>query len=190
MSFNPKPSFNPSINPSFNPSVSQKCEPKNGNELILKENKDKLFGKKIKGTVVEVYDGDTCNIVLKIDGTDYNFTCRLKGIDTPEINPSKYKLEKDRVLEIKNAIKARNELLYLICSDEACKKLQKKYEVNNFLKKNKYEVTVECFSADYYGRLLVYLYGKDLTKSFNDILVKNGVAHEYVNGKKPWEFKK
>jgi hypothetical protein len=48
-----------------------------------------LCGMTLLGKIVECYDADTCKIVLPIQiltpGSFYKFTCRLNGIDTPEL---------------------------------------------------------------------------------------------------------
>ena len=50
-----------------------------------------LCGQSLKGKVVEMYDADTCKIVLPLNNTLYKFTCRLNGIDAPEMKPNKEK---------------------------------------------------------------------------------------------------
>jgi len=71
-----------------------------------------LCGLTLKGKIVEVYDGDTCKIVLPLQNSLYKFTCRLNGIDAPEMKPRKDKPNRDN--EILLAKKARSELLKLI----------------------------------------------------------------------------
>jgi hypothetical protein len=39
----------------------------------------------LQGKVVECYDADTCKIALPLHNSFYKFTCRLNGIDTPEM---------------------------------------------------------------------------------------------------------
>ena len=48
-----------------------------------------LCGLTLQGKVVECYDADTCKIVLPLQTSFYKFTCRLSGIDTPEMKPKK-----------------------------------------------------------------------------------------------------
>ena len=118
----------------------------------------------------------------------YKFTCRLSGIDTPEMKPLKSKPNRDN--EIIWAKKARAELLKLICTDDKCfEDLNiKKDKIISSLEKNKRLVTVKCLEFDKYGRLLVELYGVDKDKSFNDVLVEKNMAVSYDGGKKvnPW----
>jgi endonuclease YncB( thermonuclease family) len=149
-----------------------------------------LNDKVLYGKVVELHDGDTCKIILPVFNQFLKFDCRLTGIDTPEMNPSKDKLEDDRLTEIKNAKKARNTLLSLICNDdkylnENLKFKNEKKEINIILQENDNLVIVKCFELDKYGRLLVELYNKnDLTKSFNQTLIDNGLAVGYDGGTK------
>ena len=142
-----------------------------------------LCGLTLHGKVVECYDADTCKIVLPLQTSFYKFTCRLSGIDTPEMKPKKDKANRDN--EIVWAKKARAELLRLICDTNFDNMDIKKDEVNKILQNNKKLITVKCLEFDKYGRLLVELYNtNDLTKSFNNILVEKNMAVSYGGGKK------
>ena len=145
-----------------------------------------LCGLTLQGKVVECYDADTCKIVLPVLNNLYKFTCRLNGIDTPEMKPSKTKPNRDQ--EIVWAKKARAELLKLICNNESFNNLDiKKDDIIKILENNKNLITVKCLEFDKYGRLLVELYNNN-TKSFNDILVEKNMAVQYTGGTKitPW----
>jgi endonuclease YncB( thermonuclease family) len=147
-----------------------------------------LCGLTLQGKVVECYDADTCKIVLPVQNSFYKFTCRLNGIDTPEMKPRKDKPNREN--EMIWAKKARGELLRLICLNNSCfDNLDiKKEEVNNMLENNKRLIIVKCLEFDKYGRLLVELFGDDKNKSFNNILVEKNLAVNYDGGKKiaPW----
>lgn len=147
-----------------------------------------LCGLTLQGKVVECYDADTCKIVLPLQNSFYKFTCRLNGIDTPEMKPRKDKPNREN--EMLWAKKARAELLRLICLDNSCfENLDiKKEDVLNTLQNNKRLITVKCLEFDKYGRLLVELFGDDKNKSFNNILVEKNLAVSYDGGKKiaPW----
>jgi endonuclease YncB( thermonuclease family) len=147
-----------------------------------------LQGLTLQGKVVELYDADTCKIVLPLQNTFYKFTCRLSGIDTPEMKPLKTKVNRDQ--EIVWAKKARAELLKLICcSEDTCFELDmKKEDILTILEKNKNLVTVKCLEFDKYGRLLVELLHGTAEKSFNTILIEKNMAVAYDGGKKtnPW----
>ena len=130
----------------------------------------------LTGKIVECYDADTCKIALPIENNIYKFTCRLSGIDTPEMKPLKSKPNRDN--EILWAKKARAELLKMICNDDNFNNLEiKKDEVINILKDNKKLVNVKCLQMDKYGRVLVELYNIDETDiSFNKSFTLFGFA--------------
>ncbi len=146
----------------------------------------------LMGKVVECYDADTCKIVLSVQNNIYKFTCRLNGIDTPEIKPRKDKPNRDN--EILWAKRARSELLKMIINNDCFNNLEiKKDEVINILKDNKKLVKVKCLEFDKYGRLLIELYNNDeeeiiFNKSFNSLLIEKNVAVAYDGGTKkaPW----
>jgi endonuclease YncB( thermonuclease family) len=141
-----------------------------------------LNGQTFLGKVVEIYDGDTCKIVLSNNNNLQKFNCRLIGLDTPEMKPS---LDKpNRELEILNANKCRNRLLQLTtnCNCEI-ESVLKKQELKNLLKLNKKLLTVKCYDFDKYGRLLVELVS-DNNKLINKILLEEGYAKAYDGGTK------
>jgi endonuclease YncB( thermonuclease family) len=147
-----------------------------------------LCGLTLKGKVVEAYDGDTCKIVLPIQNTLYKFTCRLNGIDAPEMKPRKDKQNRDA--EIVLAKKARAELLKLLLPGNlAVDNLDiKKEDIVAELEKNRKLITVKCLEFDKYGRLLVELFGDSNTESFNKVLIEKNLSVSYDGGKKinPW----
>jgi micrococcal nuclease len=58
------------------------------NQILRNQTKEgtSLFVPKFKYVkVIDVYDGDTITIIGRVDGSYYQFKCRLRGIDTPEI---------------------------------------------------------------------------------------------------------
>jgi len=157
-------------------------------------NEFSLCGLTLQGRVLSLYDGDTMKIALPLHNSFYKFTCRLNGIDTPEIKPLKTKPNRDN--EILWAKKARAELLKLICDNSFASNFDnldiKKDEVIKILEKNKKLVTVKALQMDKYGRVLVELYNADsdseTSLSFNDILVEKKLAVKYDGGHKeaPW----
>jgi endonuclease YncB( thermonuclease family) len=140
-----------------------------------------LNGIKTIGKIVDIYDGDTCKIILITEDTLKKFTCRLNFIDCPEIKPLKTMLNREQ--EIQNAIKARNRLIQLstncICN---INNTLKKKEIKELLKTNTKIVTVECFDFDKYGRLLVGLFIDNI--SINNLLIDEKYAKPYYGGKK------
>jgi len=169
-------------------------------ELIKSDNNVKEFSlenKILLGKVVDCYDADTCRINMPLDNKLVKFNCRLYGVDTPEMRPSKSM--ENREDEIKKAHTAKNYLLSLIMRNERFD-LDKEYpkkEVNELLKKNSYLVKVKCGEFDKYGRLLVELYpyqDNDYTLqtggaikfeySYNQKLITNNYAYAYYGGTK------
>ena len=125
-----------------------------------------LKNKTFMAKVVDIYDGDTCKIIFYLDNKLVKFTCRLNGIDTPELKPLKTKVNRDE--EIEKAKQCRNRLIELCCGAKDDKL-----------------VFIKCNDFDKYGRLLVEIYeSKECECSFNNILTKEGLAKCYDGGKK------
>ena len=148
-----------------------------------------LCGLTLPGKVVECYDADTCKIVLPLQGAFYKFTCRLNGIDTPEMKPRRDKPNREN--ELVWAKRARAELLRLVCPANTTPFDNfdiPKQEVISILQANKRLVRVKCLEFDKYGRLLVELYDTENILSYNAILVEKNLAVAYGGGKKvaPW----
>jgi endonuclease YncB( thermonuclease family) len=136
-----------------------------------------------QGKIVDIYDGDTCKIVLIVDNTIRKFNCRLLGIDTPEMKPPLNKPNRDQ--EILNAHRCRNKIIELTTTCECLINNQmKKTECKKLLEKNNKIIKIKCFEFDKYGRLLVELYNDDNTKSINQILVDECFAKSYNGGTK------
>lgn len=143
-----------------------------------------LDGLRTIGKIVQVYDGDTCKIVLINGDKLVKFTCRLNFIDCPEMRPLKSKA--NREIEIKHALRARNRLIQLStnCNCNIENELSKK-EIKLLLEKNTKTIDIQCYKFDKYGRLLIVIFnGKN---TINDILLNEGHAKKY-NGTKKEEF--
>ncbi|WP_396189535.1 thermonuclease family protein [Flavobacterium sp.] len=112
----------------------------------------------IDAKVVSVYDGDTITIVFKLFENYYKWSCRLDGIDTPE-------LKTKNIDEKQEAIRARDYLRSIIM--------------------NKI-VSITCGDFDKYGRLLVTVfYNND---NVNNRMIQSGYAKSYHGGtKEAWE---
>ena len=132
-----------------------------------------LKGKKLTGKVVDIYDGDTCKIVFDLDGKLTKFSCRLLGINAPEIKPLKTK--ENREQEKSDAKITRNRLFEL-CTNCLLNDKNIKDEINT----NRKLVMVECFDWDKYGRLLVRIYDLNSEKSFNSILLEENLVKPYM----------
>jgi micrococcal nuclease len=108
--------------------------------------------------VSSVYDGDTVHLIFGLPDAPhkhYSWTCRLSGIDTPEI--------RSRDLEEKKLGYAAKKAL----EDRILGK----------------EIEVLCGKFDKYGRVLCSLY--DGEEDLNVWMVESGFALEYDGGKKP-----
>jgi endonuclease YncB( thermonuclease family) len=136
------------------------------------------------GKVVDIYDGDTCKIVLLLDNRLQKMNCRLMGLDTPEMKPSLQKT--DREEEILNAYRCRNRLISLVTDCECpIDNHWNKKECIGKVDTNQKIIHVECLDFDKYGRLLVRLWENDSSeKSVNEILIEEHYAKEYDGGKK------
>lgn len=144
-----------------------------------------LNGIKTTGKIVDVYDGDTCKIVLFVNGTLQKFNCRLMGLDTPEMKPSLTKANREQ--EILNAHRCRNRLMQIVtnCSEHSLDLIMKKPDSKKLIDMNTKLITVECLEFDKYGRLLVNLFQHEHDKiSANQMLIKEGMAKAYDGGKK------
>ena len=106
---------------------------------------------------VDVYDGDTIQLVFPLQNQLYRWTCRLTGIDTPELR-TRNKTEKKFGYIVRNTL--REKIL------------------------NKM-VIVECGEFDKYGRLLgtLFLQETDLI-SVNDMMIQQGHGYAYDGGTK------
>ena len=144
-----------------------------------------LDGIKTWGKVVEIYDGDTCRIILLHNDTLHKFNCRLIGIDTPEMKPALSKLHREE--EIHNAHKCRNRLIQLVTNCEMPSvEVSLKSAVNKkLLDTNTKLIIVKCGEFDKYGRLLVTLFpdGENGVCA-NETLIGEKYAKSYDGGTK------
>jgi len=114
--------------------------------------------------VVDVYDGDTCKIVIPFNDKLYRWNVRLTGYDTPEMRPRKSKPNRDE--EIKAAKAARDFLRSKVMNERQL-------------------VYIKCGKFDKYGRLLgtLYINENDLM-SVNDLMIHHGHGYAYDGGTK------
>lgn len=116
-----------------------------------------LNGYKTWAKCVKLYDGDTATFAFYFHKKIYKFRTRLAGIDTAE-------LRSENPEEVRAANLARDRLKELIG-----KKL----------------VYIECLHYGKYGRILCNIYDdKTMTKSYNNILLEEGLAYMYSGSKK------
>ena len=143
-----------------------------------------LNGMKTIAKVVEIYDGDTCKIVFPLDNKLVKYTCRLQGLDAPEMKPLLSNINREN--EMKHAHESRNRLIQLAtnCKIEiACD--EKKSFIKELVNNNTRIIYVELFEFDKYGRLLIKIYENDrYEKSVNQILIDEHYCVSYDGGTK------
>lgn len=139
------------------------------------ENTPKLFGdnKYYHVRVLDVYDGDTITVALKLNNKIYQFKLRLMGIDTPEMKSDNHKINEA-------AYKARNRLFDLITNITINNTIKRK-ETEQLLSKKIYMITIKTYGLDMYGRILadLYPYNNISHKSFSEILLNENLAYKY-----------
>lgn len=150
------------------------------NELqhLTANNTKKLFENSYVtfGRVIDIYDGDTCTVIIKYSEEYLKFPVRLAKIDTCEMNSKNNELKN-------HAILARNRLYNLITNKNANNMDRK--QIQNELNNNPYIVKLNIIGLDKYGRLLadIYKYNKNTdnssNKSFSQILLDEKLAFKY-----------
>jgi endonuclease YncB( thermonuclease family) len=133
--------------------------------------------------IVDIYDGDSCTCIIKLNKKYNRFIIRLAGIDTPEITSKNTKNKE-------TALGARKRLCSLISDDFNNLDVNiKRKELRKLLNSKCYLIIIKCGKFDKYGRLLAYLYNekcKNLIEenSFNKCLVNEKLAYIYNGGTK------
>lgn len=125
----------------------RKVDPKTVKKYSLK-------GLRTYGKVVSAYDGDTVTIVIEKDKRMIKYSCRLMGIDTPEIR-TKNRKEKE---------------MAIIARDYLRKRILNKV------------VFVEFYDFCKYGRPLISVFYKN--EDISKLMIRNSFAVPYFGGKK------
>lgn len=118
-----------------------------------------LDGMDFNCRVTNVYDGDTCHVIIRHNDKLLRFKLRMEGYDSPEMRPPKNKENRgDIIISAKKAkdaliIKTRDKILKL-----------------------------KCGKWDKYGRLLGTLYDNKI--NINQWMIKNDYGYEYYGGTK------
>jgi endonuclease YncB( thermonuclease family) len=116
-------------------------------------------GKTLEAKVISVYDGDSIKVIFPLNGEYFRWSCRLNGVDTPEIRTKNLK-EKEMGLKVRDLL--REKILDKI-------------------------VTLKCGELDKYGRLLIDITYEN--ENINKWLIDNNYAYEYTGGtKKSWDL--
>ena len=113
-----------------------------------------LENMEVKAKVVDVYDGDSIKCVFPLHDKLYKWTCRLSGVDTPELRTRSI-IEKKFGYQVRDAL--RDKILNKV-------------------------VDLHCLEFDKYGRLLVQVFCDDCI--VNDWLIYNNYAFAYDGGTK------
>lgn len=154
-------------------------------ELILQNNDIPFFdlkGKTFNAKVVDVYDGDTCNVVFKLNGKYTKFKVRCKGYDTPEMKPPLNSDNREKI--IKSAHKSKNYFISRVTNFKILSDIvYSKSELHDIFEKNNMIVKVECFGWDKYGRLLADIYDGN-GNNINQDMIRLNYGYEYDGGTK------
>lgn len=138
-----------------------------------------LNGQTHLAKVVNVYDGDTCHVIIKFNNKFYKFKVRALGYDSPEIKPSINLPNRNKIKE--KAIDARNYLISRVTDIENIYNLGKK-DLNEEVKKNKKIIKLKCYKWDKYGRLLGEFYVNGI--NINKEMINKKYGYKYDGGTK------
>jgi endonuclease YncB( thermonuclease family) len=114
-------------------------------------------GKEMYSKVLDVYDGNTLSLTIKVDGTYHKIQCRLCGIDKPDIHSP-------NDMEQNAALHARNHLIYLLTGQRIRLETSQK-EIQNICRVVNSIVFVRCQDFDKYKKLLVEVEKNDINIS-------------------------
>jgi len=150
--------------------------------------------------IVDIYDGDTCTIVMKFNNIYNKFIVRLNGIDTCEIkaksvdNKKKAYLARDRLLSLITNTVVPPDGLSSCSHPDIANNLpplpKERKNIRDLLNKDVYLVNICITGTDKYGRLLGDLYSLDdifKTISFSSVLLTEKLAYKYEGGTKKLE---
>jgi len=84
-----------------------------------------LQNNKVLCKIVDVYDGDSVKAVFYTFGKLHKWAVRLKGINTPELRPSRKLENRDEIIQrakesrdhLKKIFEENNNLVYILCDD-------------------------------------------------------------------------
>ena len=140
-----------------------------------------LKGKTFDAKVVDVYDGDTCSIVIRLNNKWTKFKVRALGYDTPEMKPPKNADNREELINM--AIKSRN---YFVSKVSNCKlNLDTHYnkkELKEIVNKNTKIIQVKSHGWDKYGRLLGEIFTDNI--NINNDMIKKKYGYAYDGGTK------
>ena len=153
-------------------------------DLIHSTNDTPLFnfeGQEFYAKVVDVYDGDTCSIVIRLNNNWTKFKVRALGYDTPEMKPPKNADNREELINM--AIKSRN---YFVSKVSNCKlNLDTHYnkkELKEIVNKNTKIIQVKSHGWDKYGRLLGEIFTDNI--NINNDMIEKKYGYAYDGGTK------
>ena len=140
-----------------------------------------LDGKKFTAKVVDVYDGDTCSVVVWHLGRLTKFRVRCSGYDSPEMKPPKNAENREEIIH--RAILARNYFTSKVTNcDFNIEGKYNKLEMQKIVDLNTKLIVIECGGWDKYGRLLADFYA-DRCHVNTDMIARN-YGYPYNGGTK------
>ena len=140
-----------------------------------------LNGRSFNAKVVDVYDGDTCTVIIILDGKLRKFKCRCNGYDSPEMRPLKNIPNRDEI--IRNANKAKNFFINNVTNLKLdINKIYTKDEVKELFFNNNMLIQIKTYEYDKYGRLLADFYNNNI--NINNIMIEKGYGYTYNGGTK------
>lgn len=153
-------------------------------DLIKTTNEIPLFsfeGQELKAKIVDVYDGDTCSIVIRLNNKLTKFKLRCYGYDSPEMKPPLN--SKNREIQINKAIESRN---YFISRTTNCPiNLNEHYtktQLKDLLLENTKIVNIKSYGWDKYGRMLGEIYVNNV--NINKEMITKNYGYPYDGGTK------
>ncbi len=155
------------------------------NNKLKKLNNDipffSLEGRHFESKIVDIYDGDTCSIVINLDGKYLKFKFRCLGYDSPEIKPPLSSNNRPYLIDL--AIKSRNYFISRVtnCDVDLLNHYSKK-EVKELIISNTKIVSIKTYGWDKYGRLLGEIFIDGI--NINNEMVEKKYAYKYDGGTK------
>lgn len=131
-------------------------------------------GKIFFAKVLDVYDGDTITITVKVDGEYFRTNCRLNGLDSPELKSHDEE-------EKKAARMSRKHLMFLLTKEKIGVDVSRS-EIQKICGEINSIVNVKCLDFDKYGRLLVDIWVGGI--HINQKMIEDGFAGPYDGGTK------
>ncbi len=131
-------------------------------------------GKTFLAKVLDIYDGDTITITVKVDGEYSRMNCRLNGIDTPELKSSD--------IEEKAAAKISRKHLVLLLLGRKIENEISREDMKKICGEANGIVKIKCLEFDKYGRLLVEIWVNGIC--INQKMIEDGFAGPYDGGTK------